>query len=146
MGLESLEFEIVLESRYKITPPAVDIYINQKHVNFGIITKPTVYKFVEQLLPGYHTIEIVKSGKHPDDPEQALLLNKCAIDKINLQRIMFNHSRFVPEYPEPWASEQRNAGVTLEESIVGDTFFGHDGTWQLEFSVPFTDFLLRHMS
>lgn len=44
--------------------------------------------------------------------------------------------QYCPEYPEPWASEQKNAGVDLAPALFNTTYLGWNGVWTLEFDVP----------
>jgi len=41
-----------------------------------------------------------------------------------------------PEYPEPWASQQRSQGVALKQQLDTHTYLGWPGKWQLTFTVP----------
>jgi hypothetical protein len=52
---------------------------------------------------------------------------------------------YTPEYPEPWASQQRAAGHELEKSFNKVTFMGHNGKWKLKFASPFYMWLLENL-
>jgi len=43
---------------------------------------------------------------------------------------------YSPRYPEPWAGQQRAAGVSLPAQLTNTTWMGWNGTWRLEFSAP----------
>ncbi len=43
---------------------------------------------------------------------------------------------FEPEYPEPWATQQRSQGVVLNPQLSPHTYLSWPGKWTLTFSVP----------
>jgi hypothetical protein len=43
---------------------------------------------------------------------------------------------YEPQYPEPWATEQRSQGQVLESQLCPHTYLGWPGKWTLTFSVP----------
>lgn len=43
---------------------------------------------------------------------------------------------YEPEYPEPWATEQRNQGISLESRLCPHTYLSWNGQWSLTFDVP----------
>lgn len=43
---------------------------------------------------------------------------------------------YEPEYPEPWATEQRSLGVALAPQICPHTYLSWPGQWRLTFTVP----------
>jgi len=43
---------------------------------------------------------------------------------------------YTPDYPEPWASEQRNQDVVLKQHLSPHTYLGWPGKWTLTFDVP----------
>lgn len=146
MTAETLYFKILLDSQYQIDPPIADIYVNDNHIQQLTVSKLTACEFVHEFTSGSNTLRIVKSGKNYDDPTSALILAQLDIDSINLQRIIYNNSKFYPVYPDGWKIKQQQLGIDLETYIVGDTFFGFDGVWQLEFEIPYVDFLIRNMA
>lgn len=90
-----------------------------------------------------HVLTIKRYGK-TNKPQQ-LTIKKISIDGIDIRNIIWCRSYNRPSYPEPWASQQRASGIVLEETILGETCFGHNGTWTLEFTAPFYKFLYHWM-
>lgn len=43
---------------------------------------------------------------------------------------------YEPEYPEPWANQQRSQGVVLKPQLTAHTYLGWPGKWTLTFDVP----------
>ena len=52
---------------------------------------------------------------------------------------------YEPQYPEPWATQQRLAGNELPESFKNVTTIGHNGCWVLSFESPFYMWLLENL-
>jgi hypothetical protein len=77
--------------------------------------------------------------------DQYVVLQKIVIDGVDIQNIIQSKSIFEASYPEPWASQQRDAGIKLEKEAIGVTTFGHNGIWYLNFTSPFYEYLMRWM-
>jgi hypothetical protein len=43
---------------------------------------------------------------------------------------------YEPTYPEPWASQQRLSGNTLQKQLTNHTYLSWNGKWTLTFEVP----------
>lgn len=43
---------------------------------------------------------------------------------------------YTPEYPEPWASQQKSKGAVLQTHLVNQDYLGWNGQWALTFDVP----------
>lgn len=43
---------------------------------------------------------------------------------------------YEPDYPEPWATQQRDQGVILLPQITNQTYLAWNGKWTLTFTVP----------
>ena len=52
---------------------------------------------------------------------------------------------YEPQYPEPWATQQQQAGKELPESFKNVTTIGHNGRWELGFESPFYMWLLENL-
>ena len=76
--------------------------------------------------------------------EQLFKINKVAIDGINLQRVLCK-SKFYPEYPEPWITEQREEGHQWPEYHRGWLNLGWNGVWMLEYRTPVYTWLLENV-
>jgi hypothetical protein len=76
---------------------------------------------------------------------QVRLINKRDQEAVVIQQVEFfgiTDPRFVwagvyePEYPEPWATEQSNAGIILQPRLSPHTYLGWSGIWTLDFEIP----------
>ena len=43
---------------------------------------------------------------------------------------------YEPQYPEPWATQQRDQGVVLKQHLSPHTYLSWPGKWTLTFDVP----------
>jgi hypothetical protein len=43
---------------------------------------------------------------------------------------------YEPEYPEPWATEQKSQGTVLAPQLTPHTYLSWPGKWTLNFTVP----------
>ena len=76
--------------------------------------------------------------------DQLLHIKNIEIDEIDIGALVYE-GVYTPEYPEPWAAQQRESGVELQESFRNVTAMGHNGTWRFKFSSPFYMWLLENL-
>lgn len=147
---ENIKFSFVLEPRFWDMPPTIKILVDQDVMFNGVVDQPCqLIEFDATMLAGKHKLTIQRYGKTIDqtvnEKDQLLLIKQIEIDGINIQNIVWSSSLFYPEYPEPWASQQRAAGINLEYPVLGETFLGHNGSWEIEFTSPFYQFLINQI-
>ena len=137
---------IILEADYVRSPPQADIYFNNKKIKtctFDEANKPVEYKFdIEPQTE--NTIRIHRYGKTNKDTiivngntieDQILNIKNILIEKIPLENLL-HLGTFFPDYPEPWATQQRNLGVNLPESENYRSKIYHNGNWYFDFENP----------
>jgi len=73
-----------------------------------------------------------------------LYIKSIMIDEIDIGGLVFE-GVYRPEYPEPWASQQKAEGNDLPTEIKNVTQMGHNGTWSFTFSSPFYMWLLENL-
>jgi len=159
MATEKLKFKLELYATMWDKPPHAEILIGDKSHFTGDITgtedKPQLIEF-EQTADegkGYELI-IKRSGKVRGQTvindngdilkDQSLHIKSMEIDEISLGALVYE-GVYTPEYQEPWASQQRQAGVELPESFKNVTGMGHNGTWRFKFVSPFYMWLLENL-
>ena len=158
MATEKLKFKLKLYSTMWDKPPVADIKIAEKsHVKeeiTGTIDKPTIIEFEHELEDGesYNLIidrvgkgirqTVVNDGKIIKD--QLLHIKSIEIDDIDIGSLVYE-GIYKPEYPEPWATQQAEAGNKLPETLKNVTQMGHNGTWTFSFSSPFYMWLLENL-
>ncbi len=149
---EKILFELSLISIYWKDPPGLEIYLDDVHKFQGLVVdQSVVIKFTHELAFGDHTLQMRRTGKtnhqirKNEDGEiegQDLKIDYIKIDGVNIRNMIWTNSYYEPEYPEPWASQQRALGIELESHVLGETWLGHNGIWNLKFTSPFYRFLM----
>ena len=76
--------------------------------------------------------------------DQLLHIKKIEIDEINIGALVYE-GVYRPDYPEPWATQQRDAGHELPYTFKNATIIGHNGSWTFNFSSPFYMWLLENL-
>lgn len=155
---EEIDFEIWLGAGFWDRPPSIQVILNNELINNITLDKQGVskIKFRRRLKFNHqHTLTINRTGKTDDqtvvDPtsgemiDQIAWLEKLIIDNIDIQNIVWSKSVYYPEFPEPWATEQRQLGIDLEYPVISGTHWGHNGYWELKFTSPFYRFLIQEM-
>ncbi len=107
-----------------------------------------VVKFSADLEDGEHTFEITHD--YSADNISALVIEKIIMDEIDIGVISYGGT-YTPTYPEPWYSDEQEAGRTPKETI-GDgvdgsapLFMGWEGSYKLKFSTPLYEWLLENI-
>jgi len=156
--METIQFEFWFESDYWKDPPGAIIKINgveQKNVLFSTTGINYISFYASLELNTSHLLEIARYGKDNfqtlildtgERKDQMLSIRKIKIDGIDIQRLIYINSWNEPDYPEPWATEQKNNGVELETKVYAEVDFGFNGTWKLEFSSPFYKHIIESIS
>lgn len=140
---ETITFKLTLHPTYRDKPPQIKILLDEQSMFDGAVNKLQVIEFSAPLEFESHKLILQRYGKTIDQADQLLEIKTVEIDGIDIQNIIWDSSYFCPEYPEPWASQQRADGIELEASVTGETVLGHNGVWILEFSSPFYKFLIN---
>ena len=159
MGTEKLKFRLELFATMWDKPPHAEILINDKsYFNdkiSGTEDKPDVIEFEHECDEGKeHVLTIKRSGKTPRQTvinakgdilkDQLLEIKRMEIDEIDIGALIYE-GVYTPNYPEPWATQQKEAGHELKESFTNVSKMGHNGTWSLKFESPFYMWLLDNL-
>ena len=159
MATEKLKFKLELHATMWDKPPVAEILINDKSYFNDDITgtedKPQVIEFEHEFDEGKeYELVIKRSGKTVSQTvvndkgdilnDQLLNIKSIEIDEIDIGSLVFE-GIYTPEYPEPWAAQQRESGTELQESFKNVTQMGHNGTWQFKFASPFYMWLLENL-
>ena len=155
MPTENIKFEFWLNSQYWKSPPIVEIKIDSISKYYKLVESHGInyISFSHELeFDKNYLIQLFRQGKDDSQvrvnhdgtiDDQILIIEKIKIDGINIQNLIDKYSWNEPEYPEPWATEQRNLGITLEEQVLSETNFGHNGVWNLKISSPFYQYMIN---
>lgn len=159
MATEKLKIKLELWATMWDKPPVAEILISGKQYYKGDITstedKPTLIEFdVDLEEDKSYDLVINRSGKSNSQTainekgdilkDQLLHIKKIEIDDIDLGTLIFT-GVYTPQYLEPWATQQREAGNELRESFTNVTQMGFNGTWKFTFQSPFYMWLLENL-
>jgi hypothetical protein len=158
MATEKLKFKLELYATMWDKPPIAEILINNKSCFKQEISatedKPHLIEFEHELEEGKSysliinrsgkdkTQTVIKDGKITKD--QLLHIKFIAIDEIDIGGLVYE-GVYKPNYPEPWATQQAEAGNKLPETLKNVTQMGHNGTWTFTFESPFYMWLLENL-
>ena len=87
------------------------------------------------LSAGTHRLEVEFLEKSDLDPQQAILIEDLRINDISDKKFIWN-GVYSPDYPEPWATEQRQQNIELPSFLTNTDYLGWNGRWILDFSSP----------
>lgn len=143
--IESVHFMLQLSASYTKAPP----FFQVQHNNTTVVSSTTVnentkVEFDIELpidAKETHCLKIIRSG-FDSLHEQYLRLENIQADGIDCKTIFYK-SKFYPEYPEPWASEQKAQNIDLPLFYPAWVEWGWNGVWVLEFNTPFYTWLLE---
>ena len=159
MATEKLKFKLELFATMWDKPPHVEILIGDQTYYKGDITgseeKPDTFQFEKELTEGeIYNLIIQRTGKTPSQTiinekgdilkDQLVNIKRIEIDEIDIGGLVYD-GVYTPQYPEPWATQQKDAGIELQESFKNVTQLGHNGTWQFTFQSPFYMWLLENL-
>jgi hypothetical protein len=153
---ESVAFTVSLTGIWWRDPPLVNIYLNDEMIEANVSVdakddsgEPKVISFTRDLEEGEQTLKIEYLNKRDDDTkiddrgniikDQVLIIKDVSIDEINLGNILRNTSVF---YPRP---DRVEALEWLEPAIKGMCSTGHNGIWEMKFSLPTYLWLLENL-
>ena len=158
MATEKLKFKIKLFSTHWDKKPTCDVLLNNKSFWVGEVSgsekQPTEIEFEHDCEEGKE-YKLVLDRKNKDssqtvlkngeiEKDQLLHIHSIEIDEIDIGSLVFE-GVYRPEYPEPWASQQKKSGNALPETFKNVTSMGHNGTWTFTFNSPFYMWLLENL-
>ena len=159
MATEKLKFKLELYSTHWNKKPIVDVKINDKsyfkNEIAGTKENPTLIEFEQECEEGkdYQLIldrsnkdkrQTIVNEKGDLLKDQLLHIKSIEIDEIDLGALLFE-GVYRPNYPEPWATQQREAGHNIPETLKNSIDLGHNGTWTFTFTSPFYMWLLENL-
>ena len=159
MATEKLKFRLELYATMWDKPPVAEIKLNDKSYFkadvSGTEQDPTTVEFEAELTDGSeYNLIIDRSGKVKSQTivnekgdilkDQLLHIKSIEIDEIDIGALVYE-GVYTPDYPEPWATQQRKANTELPESFKNVTQMGHNGQWKFTFSSPFYMWLLENL-
>jgi hypothetical protein len=138
--MENIEFQLKFKYTYNDILPDIRIYIDD---DLKMVTQNEEHcKFWHKCDFSDHVLRIERTGKTNRCPEQTVELKQVVVDGIDIRNILWIKSYNENYWPEPWATQQREAGEDLEKYVEAELLFGHNCTWRLPFTSPFYNYVM----
>lgn len=159
MATEKLKFKLELYATMWDKPPHAEVLVNDKSHFTGWIQgsedKPDIIEFAHDVEEGKeYNLIIKRSGKGNNQTvinekgdilkDQLLHIKDIEIDDIDIGSLVYE-GEYTPQYPEPWATQQRESGYNLKDSFKNVKQMGFNGTWSFKFGSPFYMWLLENL-
>jgi hypothetical protein len=128
-------FLIDIEPIWQRQAPLVTIALDDHVAHHGIVPQATQIMIDKELDSGWHDLAVILGHKSDHDPVQAVKIKNIKINDITSAKFVWQ-ARYRPDYPEPWASQQRQLGMDLPAEIGMTDYLGWNGRWNLRFSAP----------
>lgn len=150
---ENIFVDLVFSAEFWDKPPIVDIYVDNQIISTHSVDRDNYHvRFRHTCKFGTHRLKLHRRNKTDDQnrklPDgsyqgQMLIIKQVKLDNIDMRNLVWHSCWFQPEYPEPWASQQRNDGIEIEQQLRGEMHLGHNGIWMFEFTSPVYKFLVN---
>jgi hypothetical protein len=130
---------ITLKPHFCNNWPSVIVGVNDFILYDGLLEDTKTFNYENILSSDQNILWIEFKDKTNNDTtensDQAIEILEVKFENISTDRMIWA-GKYMPQYPEPWASEQKSAGNLLEPVLFNSTYLGWNGRWELNFSVP----------
>lgn len=134
--------ELHFESDKHFGLPTLEIAVDDQILYNGFIKDN--FTFDIDLIDGNHQLKITHFGKNKKettvDYDKHFKLTKILMDNVDLdlqEHCRLSHQGiFRPDYHPDFVKDQTLLGVIPPETIQPNHYFGHNGTWTLDFKTP----------
>lgn len=130
-----VDIEVAIQPNWQDTPPSMMIRLDHNTLWDDVLLDTKVFKFSMSLPKGKHALEIELYDKPELDSGQSLTILNLKLGRIQSQQFVWQ-GIYRPQYPEPWASQQKEQGIPLQSELFNTDQLGWNGTWRLEFTAP----------
>ena len=142
-----IKFDISLQANFWNKSPSILVKLDNKIIkeyNNFVDNQKTIINFDAELEDGEHQLVIKRSNKTIEDTiieddkiikDSTVEIIDVVIDKISLEPLL-DKAFFYPQYPEPWLSQQKQAGKEPPIKYDYCRTLHHNGEWKLNFTSP----------
>lgn len=125
-----VKLSITLSPINHIDPISVTLGIDKNLTTVKLEKSTTIHFEFE----AKDTCQLIVELPHKQDQE-AVIIDKISFFGISDPRFVWA-GIYEPVYPEPWAEQQRSAGIDLKPCLTAHSYLGWPGKWALTFTVP----------
>ena len=139
MNKFSARIDLTVRVQYMETVPRVRIAFGSHVMWDDLLPDSGTLTFDTPDMPaGTHTLSIKLLNKDESELQRFGQDMMISIDSVRVQR--YDHefaiySEYEPEYPEPWYTQQCEAG-TEPPRVIHSNYIGWPGEWRLPISLP----------
>jgi len=136
-----LDCKILLKPVWHDDLPEVSVKLNQRNYFSGKLAEVTEISIKENLPEGKHFLSVDFLNKNNADTipgtdlDKAVVIESIEFNKIHSPRFVWN-GIYKPIYPDEWADQNAQNGITLPGEIQFCNYLGWNGTWRLDFTAP----------
>lgn len=120
------------------TPVDVRVSFAGEQHEIGLL-RPQWVTFTRDLPAGNYKLIVEFYNKQLLDSlkpiDKAVIIQSLSVNNIVDNNFVYQ-GVYKPDYPEPWASEQRSNNIELKPVLNNQTYLGWNGTWELDLEVP----------
>lgn len=134
-----IKLQTRLRPIYHADPPKIRLGINGDLTTLDL-TESTEFNF-EFTASDSCNLSIEFLNKSNDDTildqglDKAVVIESVSFFGIQDPKFVWT-GVYEPDYPEPWATEQKEKGVALKQQLTNQTYLAWNGKWTLTFTVP----------
>lgn len=139
MVIYKTKIDITVDPVWHQDPPEIRVKIGLGYSWSGKIQELTTFSHEWDSGQGAEQVSVQLVNKKDSDTvgdrDKAVVIKSIRFNNIGTDKMLWQ-GRYHPCYPEPWATQQKNAGQELPESLVAHTYLGWNGIWMLDFEIP----------
>lgn len=134
-----VQVDLTLEPLWHSDPPEISVYIGDQYRWNGCLESTKTFCHQWTAVEGTTNLSVEFLNKNNNDTveslDKAVIIKSLSLNGISSDRFLLQ-GIYQPIYPEPWATEQKNAGIDLPSELTNHTYLGWNGIWILSFDVP----------
>lgn len=142
-----MKIDLTLQANFWNRSPSIIVKLDNKIIkefNNFVAKQKTDITFDAELEDGEHQLVIERVNKTTKDTiiednkivkDSTVEIIDVVIDKISIEPLL-DKAFFYPQYPEPWLSQQKQAGKEPPIKYDYCRILHHNGEWKLNFTSP----------
>jgi hypothetical protein len=134
-----VKLAVTLRPVWHQDPPRIRLGIGNNITEIDLIETTTVHFDFVSAADCELNVEFLNKQDSDTVPEhgldKAVVIESVSFFGINDPKFVWAGA-YTPDYPEPWATQQRSQGVVLKPQLNSHNYLSWNGKWRLTFSVP----------
>jgi hypothetical protein len=134
-----VKLAVTLRPVWHQDPPRIRVGIDNNLTEIDLRETVTINFDFESNSPGQLSVELLNKQDSDTVPQQgldkAVIVESVSFFGIKDPKFVWA-GVYTPDYPEPWATQQRSQGVALKQHLTSHNYLGWNGKWALTFTVP----------